>query len=272
MRDYKTIGKGSTDVDAAATAYMKQLLAMKQHIDEYVKYNDLPDESRQQLYKSLYETFSTSVSIKDYELYNNDLGVHGGSLGPGKVPEGVIKNITKMYEMGGITAIDANKILFAVLNCGDAMVGSDIKTHLETYLLGGAALLMFDDGFANSEHYLKQLAQNLDGFLGQRIVHIYRVSTMYIPASFILDKIAKNLQEIYFDILTDSIKPVLQKNRVTIINNITNENIPKVETEPTPQARWDAVSKIAQAQIQITFSFMAGLLDILEKFQAAVQQ
>lgn len=272
MRDYKKIGKGATDVESAATAYMQQLLHMKEYIDQYVKNNNLPDASRKQLYESLYQTFSTSISIKDYELYNNDLGVHGGSLGPGKIPEGVIKNVTKMYEMGGITAIDANKILFAVLNCGDAMVGSDIKTHLETYLLGGAALLMFDDGFANSKNYLEQLTKQLDGFLGQRIVHIYRVSTMYIPASFILDKIAKNLQDMYFDILTDSIKPVLSQNRVTIINNVNNTAIPDAEIVESPVQRWEKVSDIAQTEIKITFSFMGGLLEILENFQSAVQK
>lgn len=68
---------------------------------------------------------------------------------------------------------------------------------------------------------------------------------MYIPASFILDKIAKNLQQIYLDILTDSIKPTLQHNRVTIINNITDNVIPDAKKVHSAAERWEMVSETA---------------------------
>ena len=59
------------------------------------------------------------------------------------------------------------------------------------------------------------------------------------------------------------------QNKVTIINNITEDVIPD-PTNTTPQERWTAVSNKAQSEIQITFSFMAGLLDILENLSKAV--
>ena len=271
MEDYKSLGGGATSVSAAIQAYKNQLFKMKQNIDNLVKSNNLPDESKKELYKALYNTFSVSVSVKDYDLYNNDLGVHGGALGPGKLPEGVINNITQMYETGGITAIDANKIIFAVLNCGDAMIGSDFRSHLETYLLGGAALLMFDEGFANSEKFLEKVATELEGFQGQRAVHIYRVSNTYAPASFILDKIAKNLWQVYFDALADT-EPnnMKQQNKVTIINNVTEDVIPSSESMPKPSDRWESVSATTMSSVKITFSFMGGLLDILENFKTAI--
>ena len=270
LKQYQKQSKGSTDVSAAIEVYIQQLRAMKEYIDQIVKDKNLPDESKQQLYEALYETFAGSVSVKDYELYNNQLGVHGGALGPGKVPEGVIKNVTKMYETGGITAIDAEKILFAVLNCGEAMIGHYLKLPLETYLLGGAALIMFDEGFANSEAFLQSVAKELEGFRGQRTVHFYRVSTAYIPASYVLENIAKNLQVAYNEIATNvRTNRIENQNKVTIINNITEDVIPD-PTNTTPQERWTAVSNKAQSEIQITFSFMAGLLDILENLSKAV--
>ena len=271
MSDYKAEGKGSTSVSAAITAYKQTLFNMKNHIDQIVQDQNLPDESRQQLYQAMYETFSNSVSVKDYDLYNNQLGVHGGNLGAGSRPESVINNITQMYQLGGITAIDAEKILFAVLNCGNAMVGSNIREHLETYLLGGAALMMFDDGFANSENFLAQMAQEFEGFIGQRVVHFYRVGPAYIPASYILDNIVRNLEYVYKDLENQTdFSSIQSSNKVTIINDVTESIIPDAKSVPQPIDRWTQVSQKTQSSVQITFSFMAGLLDIIENFAKAI--
>lgn len=265
LQDYSKIGHGSTDINAAIIAYKNQLLDMKNNIDRYVTSHNLPDESRKELYEKMYDTFSTSVSVKDYELYNNQLGVHGGNLGPGKLAEGVIKNIDKLYELGGITRIDAEKILFAALNCGSAMIGSDVKQHIETYLLGGAALMMFDDAFANTEEFLKGIQQEFDGFKGQQTVHFYRVQNLYAPASFILNEIADNLEQMYMDLENGvNFSNITMNNRVTITNNITEADMPK---HGTLEERFNQMSEIAQSKVSISFSFMGGLLDIFENFE-----
>jgi len=139
---------------------------MKTHFDNIIDQDEelnLRFQDRTILYKQFYETFSNSVSVKDYSLYNNSLGFHGGSLGSHTAPEKVIDNITEMYELGGISKVDAEELLFAVINCGDAMIGNHLRTSLETYLLGGAALIMFDDSFAASDKFLDGL---LDEFKG----------------------------------------------------------------------------------------------------------
>jgi len=41
--------------------------------------------------------------------------------------ENVINNIDKLYELGGITTIDKEKVLFAALNCGQDSIGSGIQ-------------------------------------------------------------------------------------------------------------------------------------------------
>ena len=270
MTNYNKKGSGATNVNAAIDAYKEQLYDMKNYIDKLVKDKNLPDESRKELYDALYKTFSASVSVKDYELYNNELGVHGGNLGPGKLAEGVINNIDKLYELGGITRIDAEKVLFAALNCGSAMIGSDIKQHIETYLLGGAALMMFDDAFANTEEFLKNIQQEFDGFKGQKTVHFYRVQNMYAPASYILNEIAANLEAMYADLEAGvDFSNVKLNNSVTITNNITEADMPK---KGPWQERWDKLSEVAQNKVSISFNFMGGLLDVFENFGKAFEQ
>lgn len=270
MSGYNKKGHGATDINAAIEAYNEMLGKMKTHIDELIKDGNLPDESRQELYDAMYKTFSASFSVKDYELYNNELGAHGGNLGPGKIAEGVINNITKLYELGGITTIDAEKVLFATLNCGSDMIGSNIKQHIETYLLGGAALMMFDDCFANTKKFLEDAKKQFNGFQGQQVVHFYRVQDMYTPASFILKEISSNLKKMYEDLEQGvSFENIKQNNRVTISNPITENDIPSGGTR---QSRFDAVSKKAQSNVKISFSFMGGLLDVFENFGKAFEQ
>ena len=270
MQKYNKKGSGATNINAAIEAYNEQLSDMKQHIDQLVKDKNLPDKSRQELYKAMYETFSMSFSVKDYELYNNELGAHGGNLGPGQLAEGVINNITQLYELGGITTIDAQKVLFAAINCGSDMIGSDIKQHIETYLLGGAALMMFDDCFANTKLFLEKTQKEFDGFKGQQTVHFYRVQDMYTPASFILNEISANLKKMYADLEEGvSFKNITQNNRVTITNPITANDIPK---EGSLEERFEKVSQKAQSKVKISFSFMGGLLDVFENFGKAFEQ
>lgn len=261
LEKYKEASGGATDVAIAEQVYKEWLSEMKAQFDSIIDQDEKLSQrfqDRTLLYKQFYETFSNSVSVKDYSLYNNSLGFHGGSLGSHTAPEKVIDNITKMYELGGISSADAEELLFAVLNCGSTMIGSDIKTSLETYLLGGAALIMFDDSFAASDTFLQGL---LDEFRGQRIVNLYRINTFYVPASYILEEIYNNLVKIYQD-LNSQINTLNQHNRVTIINNVEySEEIAKGDT---PQARAEAMSSYTQSNIDIQFSFMGGLLDVLE--------
>ena len=225
---------------------------------------------KEKAYKALEQTFSTSVSVKDYDLYNNVLGFHGGKLGSGTAPEKVMENITEMYALGGITALDANALMIAVDNCGDAMIGgASLRTPLENYLLGGAALIMFDDSFALSDNFLANMTTQLKG---QKVVNIYRLNTRYIPSSFILNKIYDNLTEIYLNILENNPVERTTNNYVTITNNNTTEvfNDPKVQNKSL-EDQWIAVREIVEHNILVLFSFMGGLLDILENLPKAFE-
>lgn len=261
LEKYKEASGGATNIATAQQVYKDWLLEMKTHFDNIIDQDEQLNQrfqNRSQLYKEFYKTFSNSVSVKDYSLYNNSLGFHGGSLGSHTAPEKVIDNITEMYELGGISKIDAEELLFAVINCGDNMIRSDLRPSLETYLLGGAALIMFDDSFAASDKFLNEL---LDEFKGQRIVNLYRLNTFYVPASFILNEIYTNLTKIYTE-LNSQFNTLDQHNRVTIINN--TEYSKDIAKGKTPEQRAEAISKYVLSNIDIRFSFMGGLLDTLK--------
>lgn len=261
---YKTASGGQTNINAAKTVYKNWLSQMKKQLDELIDSDiELAQRfsDRTKLYEEFYKTFSNSISVKDYVLYNNELGFHGGSLGSKTAPEKVIDNITEMYTLGGISNTDAEELLFAVINCGEAMIGSGLKPSLEQYLLGGAALIMFDDSFAASDTFLQQLT---DQFKGQRIVNLYRINQHYIPASFVLQDIYNNLINVYQNLNSEmQASNIRAHNNVTITNNITLETAEY--SGDTPQQRAESLSTYALSHISIQFSFMGGLMDIIEK-------
>lgn len=266
---YQELSSGQTDIELAMQAYEEWINEMQDQIDKMIELDTSiknKTEAKKQVYEEMYNTFSIGVSVKDYDLYNNTLGLHGGSLGSYTAPEQVMKNIYKMYELGGITAIDVNMLMTAVINCGDAMIGDFIRPTLETYLLGGAALIMFDDSFALSDKFLERISSK---FKGQRTVNLYRLNTRYIPSSMILTKIGNNLNQIYLDI-AQNIQLTNVNNHVHIINNV-NESILETESIKNllPQEQWEAVRNYTENHIKIQFSFMSGLLDILEEIPAA---
>lgn len=261
---YKEKSSGQTDVAKAMEAYSEWLDDMKKQIDEMIELDDsITDkmDARKKAYEELYKTFSASISVKDYDVYNNILGFHGGSLGGKKSPEQVFKNITDMYQLGGLTDLDVEALMFAAMNCGDAMVGgADLRHELENFLVGGAALIMFDDSFAASEEYFKNIASE---FRGQKIVNIYRLNTEYKTASYVLEGIYQSLVSYYGDLENAAqIETVQAQSRVTIINDVTPDDIPKTGST---EEKWKAISDYTQKNIQISFSFMGGLLDTINK-------
>lgn len=261
---YKDKSGGQTNVSDAMEAYKEWLLDMKKDIDKMIDLNeDITDKiaAKNKAYDDIYRTFSASISVKDYDVYNTILGFHGGSLGGKKSSEQVLKNITDMYQLGGITDLDVEALMFAAMNCGDAMIGgADLREELENFLVGGAALIMFDDSFAACEQYFANIAAE---FKGQRIVNIYRLNTEYKTASYVLEGIYQDLVAYYQDLEEATSMETLEAySKVTIINNITQADIPKTGT---PEERWKAVSELTQKNIQISFSFMGGLLDSINK-------
>ena len=198
-------------------------------------------------------------------FYTTNYGFHGGTIG--SKLSSVVDNVTNMYNLGGISSIDANLLYFAIANCGEAMLGKGLREDIETYLLGAAAIMMFDEGFTSSKEFLDKMKNEL-GFNGPSGLHLFKVSGKYIPASLIYQNISVALHEAIGDIMTN-VSDIVKNSRSSIhINNtITRNNIPSFYNVPDPQDRWDAVAALAEDILNgdiISYTFLAGILDIFE--------
>ena len=265
MERYNEKSGGSTDVKAAKEAYIETIQEQINTIDMAYQKQIIDSQEREQLLNALQNDFLSGISIKDYQYGTNEFGFHGGSLG-GNI-ESIMNNISEMYELGGISKADADILAFAAANCGNELLGSSLKEPLQTYILGAAAIMMFDEGFTASETFLKQM-KSLLGFTGPKGLHLFRLQTGYLSASFVYKIIYNNLNMAYNDIQSSLPEAMSNaSNKVVINNNISSNNIPHFSIVPFPQDRWDAVSALAYDSdkvINVNFIFMAGLLDVFE--------
>lgn len=255
-----------TDVDTQVQAYLQTMTNIRNLINQLESKDADDEKQRQQLLKQLSSFFLESISIKDYDFYANDLGVHGGSLGGGNKAANVISNITQMYRLGGITPIDENLLMFGVMNCAGGMIATGIEEDIATYLLGGAAMLMFDDGFTNAEAFLSSVKQDF-GF-AMAPLHLYRLQGRIVPASYIYSAIYNNLCQVYQQLEVETSLNTLKSSRCSV-NIINSASTADIATEGTLQERWDKTASNVSSKVSITFSFMAGLLDIFNAIPQA---
>lgn len=259
----------TTDIESAAIAYEKEMQEIYDIVQKIIEEENLDAEQQKELLNNFSNFLLNSITVKDYNYYVNELGFHGGSLGGGGTPENVINNIEAMYELGGISPIDKDLLLFAAINCGPDGFAKGLKEDLANYLLGGAAMIMFDDGFTAANAFLDRMKQEFSFSIPS--LHLYRLNGIYIPASYIYSNIHKNLQQVYGLLSTETnLSNINHNNKVIINNNITEAKTkPHWGLMPSPQQRWDFVSEAALSEVQITFVFMAGLLDIFEQIPKA---
>lgn len=274
MKRYKKFGGGTTDTTAAVEAYKTGILDLKNRYEKAIEEAKDDAEQKMALTKLLQETFFGGVSVKEYRYISNNLGFHGGSLGGGGKVINAIPNILQMYEAGGITPIDAEIIIDALLNCSNDMIGGAFSPveKIKEYLIGGAAMLMFDEGFANTVPFLKMM-QNSFGEAAPSVVHLYQLNGSYIPASYILQNIYENLAEIIGDInsLSENSRMTSEKVKSTlhVINNVAEESLPEKYHNAENTSNWQKYSQYAQDTVTIHFLFMAGILDIFEQLPNA---
>lgn len=264
---------GSTSVAEASTAYLDTLRQASKELEQ-VAMN--LGKSGKQVPETVAQAFSSflggNISVKQY-VKSGNLGFHGGSLGGNGAPDEVLENITEMYTLGGISPIDKDTLYFAVINCGADALGAGLKSSIQDYLLGGAALMMFDDGFTATNNYLETMRTAL-GFSAAPGLHLFAVNGRLIPASYVYSSIYNALSQAYAHIIEEvqiTFKSQASSiNKVTITNSISQEgNKPSYLSMPAAQDRWNKVAEDAQNSINISFSFLGGILDIFEGIDKA---
>ena len=137
--------------------------------------------------------------------------------------------------------------------------------HIANFLLGGAALLMFDEDFGQQTLELIENKMGQQLFKSVKNVSLYYLNGVYIPSSYILFTIHDELQHIYEDIIENFVvAPKTNYVHITT-HSLTANDIPDPATMPNSLDRWHDISQKAMKNTKIKFLFMAGLLDIMEK-------
>lgn len=278
---YNKLSNNQIDVSAAAEAYELRIRSINKAMNTLIRRLKDKDTARNKILEALRQYVSVAIQVKEYSYSADQFTFDSGSLGANI--EKQLNNIQKMYELGGITMQDYETLYFVAINCGEDGMAHSLKQHLEHYLLAGAALITFDEGFANAESFMEKMRSlyNWD----EKVVHLYQIQNTFVPASLVLSNIYNNLIVVYQDIVGElqqiSNIPFTQ-NEITIDNTITEERYKPLwgdyNTSPYNKAqnRWDKVSQEASngtyklgdsnvLNINIRFSFLGGLLDILEK-------
>ena len=242
----------------------------------YLRRQQLVSAEEAQLAKAALEKIQQdtriSTTVKDYNKYNNNYGFKGGSLG-GSL-EHQVDNIIYMFELGGITTIDRDWLLFSIYNSGKNLVGHKERESLEYFLSILAVSLLFSD-IGEQWSFITGKLKNYADVQG-KYLHLYLLNGMYIPSSMILQLTYDSLCKIYSDILGNeygkfssnnlhSIEQKMVNNRgsqIKIINNVTQSVIPHLPVKSKDD--WSQTFQTGSQKVSLQLFFLAGFLDILE--------
>ena len=263
IEDYSKEGKGATDVQKARLLYIEKMQKVVDEFTELIANNKEMQELLEKGY-DFGQNFMESISVKDYTLYNDKIGFHAGTLGStqlnpfGEGPIKALQNIQQMYAMGGITTMDLETMEFALLNCAPTAIGGPgLKASLEAYLLGGAALMIFDEGMEDATNYLKNMSAQVEAILPKNL-NLFFLNQAYVPASYLIEGIYNNLSAFYNVEIGAEADELISRNRVIITNNAQ----PPSSLKGDLKTLLERTTAEAKANIDIQFIFMAGMLDI----------
>lgn len=268
MSEYSTVIKqnglkGEINVDQAVAIWNRMRNELKEKYELAINSLKNDETKLNELNKYLEDLVLGGISVKEYNFYNSKFGFHGGSLGGNNNAIKAIETVNKMYAAGGISTLDTEVLIEAVLNCSNSTVlmeqNPDAIKQIQDYLIGGALMAMFDEGFSNSKPFFNQLLDNFNGN-GPAIVHLYQFNTLYVPQSYMINNICDKLIEID-QLIESEIATFNTESSVLIINKIDNQDI--IDNESSA-ARWNDISAKAQAHASIYIRLAAGLLDIFE--------
>lgn len=238
----------NTTFDAEA-----QTMAVEEMDDNFI--NDIEAELNGQrlTIEQIQDIFLIDSSAKFAETFIADEGgFHGGSLG-GDV-EAQIKNINYMLELGGITPLDAQWLITAVLNAGDGMLGSSQRPALENYFSAVAAMLMFRTGGNTIKQWKTQIENNI--IKSPTRIHVYTFGTTFVPQSYILKLTAEGLRKCT-NLLVEEADG--SGSRAHIYNPVSVANI--------VQNDWEKTAKDNYKSVKIELTLLGGFLDVLQQME-----
>ena len=177
-----------------------------------------------------------------------------------------------MFEIGGITDIDKNWLLFSIYNSGENLVGAKYEKDLEHFLSIFAVSLMFDDA-GEQATYIKQQSDNIKQEITPHFLHLYLLNGTYFPASYILQLTYDNLLRIYSKMDNYADKILSTGSTVDIENHLTHADIQGTRSINTGRIYtlypkdWINTFSVNHNKVKLNIHFLAGFLDIIAELE-----
>ena len=231
-------------------------------------YNQLDFDSS--IMQEIQDSFILHGTDKRYNLLEDD-SFTAGVLGKSKAREmnirgaadivSAIENISYMAELGGITSIDTDWLINAVMNTGSGLVAENLKDPLQNLLSSLAGAIMFDDAALIMSEINKELEKSIHfNHTSIKQIHFYNLNGLFFPLSYILSHTLADLTKVSTDLI-GSIKG--HGNKVIITNNYQTKEF----TDKITKDDWVAEGQAAINASYIKMTFMAGFLDILNNIK-----
>lgn len=254
-----------------ATTNIDASMMLKNITDDYlkkIKQAQLTANQVKEEIQNIKNSLIVQGSVKDFYTFDNEFGFVGGTLGSDW--HAALDNLCKMYEQGGIDVADFKWLEFAILNCSPESLGSHLKNPIEKYLSFAAAMMMFNYG-ASQIAYAGEILKNKTKSDSMKVFNLYYLNSIYYPGSLILQIILNRLKDCAQD-LTGIKNKYSSGTGVQILNNShydvgTTRGKIRASNNSTPEERWNIQAKNTDELISINFTFLAGLLDILDSLQ-----
>ena len=274
---YKDIKKDNTRNKRQAQEYdVTGTLRASQHGDEVIA-KEISKKLNIQDIEKIRDLLSHIFIIEDSDKFATtfnqaEFGFKGGSLGADL--ESQVTNINNMLSLGGITPMDANFLINAIMNAGPGMLGYDQKDRLETYLTSIAAICMFSSGAQSLQDYaesVKQAVEQTDiSSMSTKKIHIFNVGTLYVPLSYILHLIYIGLEKCVNTLETAALGGSAGA-KVTIFNpvNEATDKVSKKYISPHHGREyyigdWYATAEQGLPKVTLNMAILGSYLDVLE--------
>ena len=220
----------------------------------------------QQIKEKISNTIYRSDTMKTYTEYQHRIGFIGGSIGTGLQEQ--LNSINSLFEQAGMGFDQDELILLESLIINTSyysIIGKGYQGVIERYLSAVAAFALFDEGGAEVEILKDKL---VDGDLEKsspKILHLYRLNSIYFPGSYILQETLKGVLQLgkFMTINTHGARVVINNPiNYSIIPNRPWKSGQSINTRP-----WQEVSQYAQNNVQLQVTFLAGMIQILKNLE-----
>lgn len=213
----------------------------------------------QDIYGVLGSCFVLEDSTKNYlSLYTSSshVSTHGGSLGANLTDQ--LNKIETLTIHGGISMIDKQWLIAAIINAGPNMIASGQKNKLENYLAMFAAILLFDSQINIAEEALMNSKLIQSGSTTHNI-HLFSVNGGYYPLSYVLkltyDSLNKGLQRITSEELSEGVHVDIGGFVAMPSKHYKGNN---------NKQQWDSLAATALKQTKIKMKFLVTLMNVIQ--------